>query len=161
MKTNIEQVTIGLSVFALVVASMVPSAHAQQCSLAGAAGKYGFSDSGTIIRVGQRAAVGTLTFDAAGKISGSVTANLNGSVSQTTLSGTYNVEPDCTGTANFSELDESEHLILTATVAIVWDTNMREARFIFTSVALADGTSLSTVISGNARKLAPVRPVEM
>ena len=157
MKHNIGQKTLALSVFALSVASMVPSAHAQQCSLAGAVGKYGFSDNGTIVGVGPRAAVGLLIFDAAGKVQGPVTATLDGSVTETTLSGTYTVNADCRGTASFSELDPSGHPILTATVAIVWDNNMREARFIFTSVVLADGTPLLTVLNGDARKLVVIR----
>ena len=63
------------------------------------------------------------------------------------------MNPDCSGSASFGEFDQSGHLILTATAAVVWDDNMQEARWIFTSLVLANGTPLSTVISGNARKL--------
>ncbi len=155
MKRHIGKPRVAITVLAVALASMVPSAYAQQCSSAVAAGKYSFSDSGTVVDVGPRAAVGLLTFDASGKIHGLVIASLNGSVTQTTLSGTYTVNPECRGTASFSELDESKNLILTASVAIVWDNNMQEARFIFTSIVLADGTPLSTVVNGDARKLVP------
>ena len=158
MKSNIAKRSIELIAFAVALASFAPSAFAQ-CSLARAAGKYGFSDIGAVLGVGPRAAVGLLTFDASGKLQGLVTASLNGSVSQTTVSGTYEVRADCSGTAQLTEsaLDASGHLVTTliATVAIVWDNNMREARFLFTSTALPDNTPLATVISGDAEKLVP------
>ena len=125
------------------------------CSYARTAGTYGFSDSGTIIGLGARAAAGILTFDASGNVQGPVTASLNGVVSQTTLSGSYTVNGDCSGSASFAELDQSGNVILTATVNIFWDNNVRDARFIFTSVVLANGTALSTVINGSATKQIP------
>ena len=130
-----------------VVRALVPHVAASQPAE--------LSDSGSIVGVGARAAVGSLTFDAAGNIAGKVTASLNGSISNTNLSGTYSVNPDCSGTASFGESDQSGNPILTATVAIQWDANMREARFLFTSVVPVNGTPLSTVINGNARKLVP------
>ncbi len=157
MKHNIPA-TAFLMVFAamFVVSTVTPARAADSaCSLSRAAGHYGFLDSGTVVGVGARAAVGLLTFDAEGNISGPVTASLGGSVTGTTLSGTYSVNPDCTGTASFGEFDQSNNLILTATVAIVWDANMQEARFLFTSVVLANGPALATVINGSARKLVP------
>ncbi len=153
MTRNIMAKSFVVIPFAIAIASMAPCAYAQHCSFARAAGNYGFSDSGTIVGVGPRAAVGLLSFNAAGQIKGHVTASLNGGVSQTTLSGTYAVNPDCTGTTTFTELDQNGNPVLTATVAIVWDDNMREARFLFTSVVLANGTPLATAINGTARKL--------
>lgn len=157
MKHNIPATAFLMVFAAMFVVSTVTTARAADsaCSFARVAGNYGFSDSGTVVGVGARAAVGLLTFDAAGNISGPVTASLGGSVTRTTLSGTYAVNPDCTGTASFGEFDQSNNLILTATVAIVWDANLQEARFLFTSVVLADGTALPTVINGDARKLVP------
>jgi len=155
MKCNIGRLTIAILSSAVLLAIIAPAAPAATCSTARAAGTYGVSDSGTVVGIGPRATVALLTFDAAENIKGKVTASLNGSVTQSTLSGTYTVNPDCTGTASFSEFDQSGNLILTATVDTVWDDNMREARFIFTSVVLADGTPLATVISGDGRKLVP------
>jgi len=123
------------------------------CSLARAAGKYGVSDSGTVDGIGPRVGIGLVTLDAAGNLKGTVTASLNGTVTESTASGTYTVNPDCTGVATFSEFDASGNLLLTATESAVWDDNMRELRFIFTSAKLPDGTPLAAVVSGNARKL--------
>lgn len=165
MKRSIAPTTllIVLAVtFAATVASTSPktlrtTAEAEDaaCSLALAAGKYAFSDSGTVVAIGAttvnypRAADALLTLDAAGNISGKVTASLNGLVTHSTFSGTYTVNPDCTGTVTFSE---SGNPIITATADLFWDDNMRESRFIFTSAA-AGGTPLETVINGTARKL--------
>ena len=155
MKQNIARISVLLFVLAVAVVSIGVSAEAQHCSFAGVGGKYAASDSGTIIGIGPRAAVALLTFSAAGQVHGQVTASLNGSITQTKLSGTYTVNPDCSGAANFNEFDQSGNLVLTATVTLAWDDNMREARFIFTSVVLANGTPLATVLSGDGRKLNP------
>jgi hypothetical protein len=123
------------------------------CSLARAAGTYGVSDSGTVVGIGPRAAVGTLTLDAAGKLTGEVTASLNGTILAGTLSGTYEVNSDCTGTASFTEIDQFGDNIA-ANVSAVWDDNMRQLRFLFTSVSL-NGNPRSIIVNGDARKVVP------
>lgn len=153
MRRNRTTSRAGFLALAIAVVSMLPSAYAQHCSLAGAAGNYAFSDSGTIVGVGPRAAVGLLSFSAAGQIKGKVTASLSGGISQTMLSGTYAVNPDCSGTTTFNEFDQDGNPVLTASVGVVWDESMHEARFLFTSVVLANGTPLATAINGSARKL--------
>ena len=70
-----------------------------------------------------------LTLDATGNIAGNVTASLNGSVSNSMLSGSYTVNSDCTGTTAFEEKDLSGNLLITARVALVWNVNMRAFRF--------------------------------
>lgn len=153
MKHNIVRIPVLLFALAMAVLSIVPSANAQHCSFAGTAGKYALSDSGTVIGIGPRAAVALLTFNASGQVHGQVTASLNGSITQTNLSGTYTVNPDCSGATSFEEFDQTGNLVLTATVAVAWDDNMREVRFVFTSVVLANGTPLEIVINGDGRKL--------
>jgi hypothetical protein len=154
MKHKIARTGLTVVFAVAMMAGLASPAHADNhsCSLAGAAGTYGVSDSGTVIGIGPRAAVAQLTLDAAGNIKGAVTASLNGSVSNTTLSGTYAINPDCTGTTTFGEYDSSGNLLLSATVALVWDADMREFRFLFTSAVLPNGTALATVINGDARK---------
>ena len=157
MKRNIVRRTLVNLSFAAALAALLPAAYGQSCALAGAAGSYALTDSGTVIGVGPRAGLAKLTFDAVGNINGKVTASLNGSVTHTTLSGTYTVKPDCTGTTTFGEFDQSGNLVLTVTVEMVWDDNQQEVRFIFTSAVLPDGTALPTAINGDARKMAPPR----
>jgi len=49
--------------------------------------------------------VGILTLDAAGNLlGGKATANLNGSVTHETFSGTYSVNPDCTGKSTITSI---------------------------------------------------------
>ena len=124
-----------------------------ECSLARATGTYGVSDTGTIVGVGPRAAVARLTLDAAGNINGEVTASLNGTILEGALSGTYTVKSDCTGTTSFSEVDQLGNHIA-ATASLVWDDNMRQFRFLFTSVTLNE-TPLAAVVNGDARKMVP------
>jgi hypothetical protein len=152
MKRNVICRMLASLSIPVTLLALLPTAYGQSCSLARAAGSYGVSDSGTVIGIGPRAAVALLKLDGAGKIKGSVTASLKGSVSNSTLSGTYTVNRDCTGTTTFGQYDESGNLLLTATVALVWDDNMRQFRFLFTSAVLPDGTSLPTAINGDARK---------
>jgi len=141
---------------ATILMSMAAAAEdGSACSFARAAGRYGTSDSGTVVGIGPRAADALLTLDTAGNIGGPVTASLNGSVTHSKLSGTYTVNRDCTGSASFTESDLSGNAILTATVDFVWVDNMREILFIFTSATLANGTPLATVINGDAKKLVP------
>jgi hypothetical protein len=156
MKRNVIcRMLVSLSLAAVLVA-LLPAAHGQSCSLARAAAQYGFSDNGTVIGVGPRAAVGTITLDVAGNASGRATSSLNGSTSAETFSGMYTVDPDCTGTLTADIFDQSGNKIFTVTLNLAWDDNMREIRLIFTSVVLPDGRSLATVINGNARKLLTV-----
>jgi hypothetical protein len=140
----------------LIAAALMPATRAQgesACLFTTAAGKYGLSDSGTVIGIGPRVALALLTLDAAGIVKGKVLASLNGNVTHSTLTGTYTVNSDCTGALSFSEYDLSGNLAFTGTVDLVWDDNMQELRFIFTSAKLPDGTPIGTVIGGDARKL--------
>jgi hypothetical protein len=121
--------------------------------LAGVTGKWGFTTNGTVVGIGPRASLGILTLDGAGNLNGKATANLNGSVSDETFSGTYMVNPDCTGKFAFDIFNLSGNKILTATVDLVFDDNLQHARAIFTSTVLPNGTPLATVITVDARKI--------
>jgi hypothetical protein len=148
IKSAIVVAAFGLSVAAS--AEVVPS-----CSLARAAGNYAFTDSGTVVNVGPRTAVGTFTLDAAGNLlNGVATSSLNGTVASETFSGTYTLNPDCTGTISV-EIFASGTEIFAVTLNMAFDDNMRQIRGIFTSVVEPDGTSLATVINIDARKMAP------
>ncbi len=140
--------------FAAVALSAVPSAHAQQCSLASVAGKWGFTTSGTVVGIGPRASVGIFTLDGAGNLlKGKATASLNGAVTEETFSGTYTMNPDCTGKLAADIFDASGNKILTITVNLVFDDNVREARGVFTSAMLPNGTPLGTVIAVEGKKI--------
>jgi hypothetical protein len=79
---------------------LAPKAHAQQqCSNASLRGGYGFHAFATIVPAGTpRAVIAVFTFDGRGNYAGTVTLNDNGSIIQFPDTGTYVVNPDCTGT---------------------------------------------------------------
>ncbi len=154
MKRKMVTRTLAIVFFAALALGMAPSAQAQECSLASAAGKWGFTTNGTVVGVGPRASQGILTLDAAGNLlDGKATSSLNGSVTHETFSGTYTVNPDCTGTFAIDLFNQSGNKILTLAGDIVLDDNVRGLRLIFTSAVLPNGTPLGTVITGDGKRL--------
>lgn len=155
MKHKIARTSLA-SLFAVaLIMSMAAPAHAwggSECSLARSKGNFAFTDNGTVIGVGPRTAVGVFTLDGAGNlVNGAATSSLNGSVANETFSGTYTVNPDCTGTGNVTIFAGGTE-ILALTMTLSFDDDMREMRAIFSSVSLPNGTPLQTVINLEARK---------
>jgi hypothetical protein len=83
----------------LAVAGL-PNLHAQRgCSNASLSGAYGFYSTGTVLPARTpRITVGLEVYDENGNFSNTFTVNDNGAVSHNGNSGTYHVNPDCTGT---------------------------------------------------------------
>ena len=137
----------------LLIAGMAVPAHAAgPCSLARAAGNWSFTDSGTVVNVGPRTAVGTLTFDALGNVLNGVgTSSLNGTIANETFSGTYTVNPDCTGTVNVTIYSGDVELFV-ITGNSVFDQNMQHMRMLFTSVVSPTLGALQTVIGLDGNK---------
>ena len=86
---------------AAVASTPVPKVGAR-CTVKTLTGAYGFSVRGTNLRVGEFAIVGDFVSDGSGTFQGSATQSVNGTISRNTLTGTYTVEADCTGTANLA-----------------------------------------------------------
>lgn len=96
--TIVRRMLVSLS-FPVALAALLPTAHGQSCSLARAAGNYGFTDGVTVVGIGPRTAVGTFTLYSDGNLrNGVATSSLNGTIANESFSGTYTVNPDCTGT---------------------------------------------------------------
>jgi hypothetical protein len=154
MNRSIARRLLG-AIFAIgLIAGMAAPAYAggPPCSLARAAGNWAFTDNGTVVGVGPRTAVGTLTLDAAGNLlNGLATSSLNGAIDNETFSGTYTVNPDCTGTVSV-DIFASGIELFAVTLNIAFDHNMQHMRGIFTSVVEPNGTSLSTVVALDANK---------
>jgi len=62
-------------------------------------GTFGFDLKGTNFSIGQFAIVGRMTADGNGHFTGSGVQSVNGKIAQSTFTGTYTVQADCTGTA--------------------------------------------------------------
>jgi hypothetical protein len=118
--------------------------RSQSCSLRGVAGSYGYTTSGTIPTLGGVAAVGRISLDDDGNLSGAQTTSFNGAIVQETLSGTYSVNADCTGTATVN-VYHSGVLARTTNLEVVWDNSQRELRAIFLTAG--------TVLTINGRKI--------
>jgi hypothetical protein len=158
MNSNIARRTVVVVSMATLYLSLAAMAQAQGpvCSLALTAGKWGASTSGTVVGIGPRSSLGIFTLDAAGNlVNGKATASLNGNVTDELFSGTYTVNPDCTGKLAITITDLSGNKLLTATLDLVFDDNGRELRAMYTSVTLPNGTALGTVINVEAKRLFP------
>lgn len=134
---------------------IVPVANAGSCSLTGSTGKYGFTLTGVVI-LGTGpvpiAAVGRITLDAAGNASGTESRSVGGGFADETFTGTYAVNPDCTGSATVN-FYESGQLVRTSVLSIVFDTNSREIRMVQKSLQLPNGAFLPVVITVEARRI--------
>jgi hypothetical protein len=121
-------------------------AQAGECSLAGVAGKYGYTSTGTIVNpaVGPFAAVGEVTFTRDGTFTGSQNTSIGGNLVAETITAVYSVNRDCTGVAT-AYVYHGSTLARTSTISLVWDNDQKEARAIF----LTAGTAITIV----ARKM--------
>jgi hypothetical protein len=85
----------------LVVVALIPTANAaERCTTASLKGNYGFTASGYFPNGAGNApivATGVTTLDGEGNVTATVTASFNGDVQTFPYTGTYSVNPDCTG----------------------------------------------------------------
>jgi hypothetical protein len=155
MKPNLVR-TIFFATLLLGLAARASAQDDRTCSAARVAGAWGYSWTGTfILPTGPvpAAAVGTLTSDAAGGLSGTQTSTVGGVVGQDTLKGTVTLNSDCTATMTIGLYDQSGNLLRTAVWAVVYVDDAREARAIFTSLVLPNGMSVPAVGTCNAKRL--------
>jgi hypothetical protein len=103
---RITSIEVALIVFGLFALSVVPNAQAQcyDRTLNGSFALVGTGDKVTGGNAGPRAVVGLLTADGEGHLSGFITKSSNGTIYQNlTVTGTYTVNSDCTGSATFTD----------------------------------------------------------
>jgi hypothetical protein len=117
---------------ALAVAVSLPAA-AVPCSWARVAGSFGYTTSGfvatpsgTFVPV---AIAGRIVFDAHGNVTGTQTRSLAGSALDETYTGTYTVNPDCTGSFTVTVSPDTR----TSIVNVVWTENANSASAVFTN----------------------------
>jgi hypothetical protein len=85
---------------AIVTFALAPQAFGAQCPLGDATlhGAYVVFGTGTVVGVGPVTAVGVETWDGQGNTVATYTASVNGNIFPgITVTGTYSVNPDCTG----------------------------------------------------------------
>ncbi len=158
MKRGIVRTVLCVTLL-LGLAAAAWAQHQAICSNAGVAGSWGSILTGTQIPPTGAvpfAAVNRTTYDYAGNFSGTQTRTSNGNVSRVTFKGTYTLNSDCTGTKTVKSFDQSGNLVNTATLDFVLVNNAKELLEVFTSITLANGTSVPVVIAGHATKLFPL-----
>jgi hypothetical protein len=154
MKLDMTRTLFGF-IFLATLLGTPGAAHARSCSLTGTAGKYGFTLSGVVILGAGPvpiAAVGRAALDAAGNVSGTESRSVGGGFADETFTGTYTVNPDCTGTTTLN-FYESGVLVRTSILSIVFDDHEREIRMIQKSLQLPNGAFLPVVITVEARRI--------
>ena len=149
--------TICFATLSFGLAAVAPAQESRlHCTMAGRAGVYGLTWSGTMFLptgATPAVAVGRITFDDAGNVSGSQTVSKGGAVGQFTMTGTYTMNEDCTGTVSVSVYDQSGNLSSKATWATVSVDDMTEAHGIITSMVAANGTNVPVAIASSLKKL--------
>jgi hypothetical protein len=143
--------------FVFSVALTPLQAEASHCSTAAAAGKWAYTYTGTIFTQNgplPAASVGHFSADAAGNITGSQTRSVAGNAGVEDISGKASVNKDCTATAIVDVLVNGQ-VQRTAVLAVVYDNNMNQARAIFQSLTLPDGTNVPVVITADYTRLVP------
>jgi hypothetical protein len=146
-----------LAISLLLTITGPAQAEGPPCSLSRAAADWTFTDNGTVIGVGPRAALGKFTLTAAGNLltgnllNGVATSSLNGVVAEEAFYGTYTVNSDCTGTLSVQIFSGSTELFA-VTMNVIFDKKMEHMRGLFTSVVTPTGASLPAVIAAEARR---------
>jgi hypothetical protein len=162
MKRTIVRTALATIFLATLHLCLAPAMRAQDdggCSNATVAGKWGYTYVGTIILPTATgtvtvpvAAVGRFTLDRDGNLSGTQTRSNGGVSAQETITAKIIVDAGCTATGNFYVYDSGQ-LVRTATLALVFDDDSREARTMFESLTLANGHTLPVVITVESRKI--------
>jgi hypothetical protein len=156
MKRNLARTTLLLSVAALCL-GVGPVQAAEHCSNAKAAGQWGFTLTGTLffptpIGAIPGAAIGRLSVDAAGNISGTESRSVGGGFANETITGTWSVNSDCTSrvTAN---IYESGVLVRTSVLDAVFVDHSNKIRAVQESLTNPDGSTVPVVITLEGNKL--------
>ena len=158
MKRNISPTTLAMIFLTMLYVGLAPAARAQEergCSNASVAGKWGFTLAGTLLLstgAVPGGAVGTLTVDAAGNISGTEARSIGGGFANESLTGKWTVNSDCTGTATF-QVYESGVLTRKTVFSFVFVDNSKEFFAVEQSLTAPDGTVVPAVITVSAKKL--------
>jgi len=143
----IARTTLAAIGVALFITMALP-AQATQCSLANVAGSYGYTTSGFVaIAPGTfvpAAAAGRVTFDGHGHVNGTQTRVVAGSSLDETYSGTYSVNPNCTGSCTVLVEPDTR----TSTVDVVWTDNTNSISAVFTTPGF--------ILTATARRISPI-----
>ncbi len=138
MKRTTTANTFAIAFATVVSLGIAPQAQADDkgCSNATLTGTFGITATGSIVApppiAGPFANVGTQTFDGKGGTTGTATVSQNGNILKVTITGTYTVNPDCTGSITLNLSSQNPPLSLTTHAFFVIDDSGAEFRAIQT-----------------------------
>jgi len=152
MKRDNCKTSIGIFLTGLVIAAsgaMQEARADKTCSNHTLKGTYGFSQLGAVLGIAPfpvtAADVGIVSGDGFGNLTGSETVNVGGQVfTDTFANGTYQVNPDCTGTASWTAIFSNGAPPQARSASFVIVDNGKEVHFL--------STGPGTVLVGIARK---------
>lgn len=131
----------------MLLTSSLGFAAEPSCSMNKVSGSYGYTTSGFVLAPGgvfvPAAAAGRIDFDAQGNVSGTQTRVVAGTPLAETYSGTYTVNPDCTG--DFTVLVQPD--TRSSSVHLVWAHNAKGVSAVFTTP--------SFVLTATASRISP------
>lgn len=155
MKDNIVRTLCFVALLAAV--SFAATAQGDPgCSNARVAGDWGYTKTGTLfLPTGPVpfATVGKFTLGVDGTLSGINNGSVGGAIARDVLSGTFEVNPDCTGTTTVGVYSEAGALLRTIEMALVFDDDARQVRGLVTRLELPNGVILKSVITSEAKKV--------
>jgi hypothetical protein len=79
------------------------AAKHDRCDNGSISGSYGYTVNGTNLGVGLVAAVGRVTSDGRGNLTATDTLSAAGTILRRTITGSYAVNPNCTGSGQFTD----------------------------------------------------------
>ena len=143
-----------VGVLAIALLGIAATVQGHECTMLGAAGKYGFTLTGVLITSAgavPAAAVGKATVDISGHVTGIESRSVGGGYAEETMSGTLTVNSDCTGIMTV-EFFEDGVLARTSVLSVVFVDNQAELRMVQKSLTLPNGATVPVVITANAKK---------
>jgi hypothetical protein len=145
---NFRIVCVALLFASIVVGS--PIAHAA-CSDASIKGTYGIVSVGLNGSLQPASSLAQITLDGAGNLAGTSTKSIDGSLVTYTITGTYNIATNCTGTAVFNnqvgDIEHDNFFINTANAAGLYAGSFliqTDGNHVQSSIAVAQGAATCT-----------------
>jgi len=157
MKSSILKKYFGPAALVASIGVTVPAYAQSNCTPNSATGRWSFTETGTIILPTGSilfGAVGVVTVDAAGNVTGTSVSS-TGVASSGTLSGVLTVNPDCSFTVTTAVYDAAGTLQRYLDFAGVFTSKFDGLHAIVTSLRLSNGTPLPSVITLNAERQVP------
>jgi hypothetical protein len=147
----------------VLILGLAAAAVAQEhhCAVPGLAGAWAYTETGTVIvPTGATttmsvvaAAVGRYDLEWDGTFTGTQNSSTNGTVNQDTKTGTWQLNPDCTGTLTLKVFDPSGATLRRTSVwAIVLTDD--EFRGIMTSMTLPNGMVIAPIMTVTGTRIA-------